>query len=142
LVYDGTWVVRPQNFSNRTVSLGGDTRLRGYPSLFFVGEHLLASNLEFRTRSFLLWSVLVRGALFYDVGDAYMGDDLEPKQGAGFGVQLLFPQLGRAVMRLDWGFPLSQDVGPFNAFQGLLLTFRQAFGVPTPVSTGVDISTD
>jgi hypothetical protein len=140
LVYDGTWLVRPHNFTNRTSTLGGDTRLRGYPSQSLIGENFVASNVEFRSRSFLLWSVLVRGALFYDVADAYDGDDLDPKQGVGFGVRLLFPQLGRAIMRLDWGFPLSPDFGPFNPFQGLLFTFRQAFGVPNPQSQGVDIS--
>ncbi len=139
LVYDGTWVVRPQNFTNSTISVGGDTRLRGYPSLAFIGENLFASNIEFRSRSFLLWSMLVRGALFYDVADAFMGDDIDPKQGAGFGFRVLFPQLGRAVVRVDWGFPLSPDAGPFNPFQGLLLTFRQAFGVPSAGSQGVSI---
>lgn len=140
LVYDGTWLVRPDNFTNRNTRLGGDTRLRGYASRAFRGENLIASNVEFRSRSLLLWSVLVRGALFYDVADAYDGDDLDPKHGVGFGVRLLFPQLGRAVMRVDWGFPLSPDISNFSPFQGLLLTFRQAFGVPSPDSQGVDIS--
>ncbi len=142
LVYDGTLLVRPDNFSNRFVRVGGDTRLRGYPSLAFRGDNLVASNLELRSRSFTLWSVMVRGALFYDVADAYDGGDLDLKHGAGFGLQVLFPQLGRAVMRIDWGFPLDPDVLAFNPFQGLLLTFRQAFGVPTATTQGVSIETD
>lgn len=142
LVYDGTVLVRPDNFTNRFVRVGGDTRLRGYPSLAFRGENLVASNLEFRSRSFTLWSVLVRGALFYDVGDAFDGDAMDLKHGAGFGLRVLFPQLGRAVMRLDWGFPLDPDVFAFNPFQGLLLTFRQAFGVPTATTQGVEIGTE
>lgn len=135
LIYDGIWLVRPDNFSNAASRLGGDGRLRGYPSLLYRGENFVASNVEFRTRSFLLWSVLVRGALFYDIGDAY-DDELDPKHGAGFGLRVLFPQLGRKVMRLDWGFALSRDAirdhvrqtqVPWSPFQGFVLTFGQVF---------------
>jgi hypothetical protein len=141
LVYDGVMSHRLDNFSNSLTQLGGDTRLRGYPSGLFLGQNLLASNLEFRTRPFSVWTFQVGGALFYDVADVY--DDVEElsmKQGAGFGLRFLFPQLGRAVMRIDWGFPLTPNAGATSVFDGLLVTFRQAFGVPRLTGTGVNIS--
>ena len=125
LIYDGTWVVLPDNLSNRMSSLGGDTRLRGYPSRLFIGGNLVASNVEFRTRSFLLWSILVRGALFYDVADAY-DDNVNPKHGAGFGFRILFPQLGRSVMRVDWGLPSVPTRFYSVRFKGCCSRFSQA----------------
>ncbi|MCA9621572.1 MAG: hypothetical protein KC731_21265 [Myxococcales bacterium] len=138
LFYDSTFLYRPDNFSNRLVSLGGDGRLRGYPSGLFIGESLIASNLEFRSRPLRLWTVLLGGALFYDVGDAFDGTAIKIKQGAGFGLRLLFPQLDRSVMRIDWGFALTPDPGVTSVFDGLVLTFSQAFGMPRP--SGVNVS--
>ncbi|MBI4701159.1 MAG: hypothetical protein HY744_08380 [Deltaproteobacteria bacterium] len=135
-VYDGLVLLRPHNYLNRRVSLGGDGRLRGYPSQKFWGENAVASNLEFRTSPLQLWTVQLAGALFYDAGDAFDGpDELSPKQGAGLGLRLLFPQLERAVMRIDWGFAL----GPWSGrvLDGLVLTFRQGFGTPAPTGRGV-----
>jgi hypothetical protein len=154
LVHDGTLAYRRHNFSNGFVSLGGDTRLRGYASGLFIGDHLLASNLEFRSRALSLWTVQVGGALFYDVGDAFDSfGQLRVKQGAGFGLRVLFPQLERTVMRVDWGFALTEDRClradqsfacnpglPTSPFDGLILTFRQAFAVPRPTSAGVQIT--
>jgi hypothetical protein len=138
LVYDGTILYRPDNYQNRLVSLGGDGRLRGYPSQRFLGENLVASNLELRTRSFQVLTVLVGGSLFYDVGDAFNGGEIDVKQGAGFGLRLLFPQLGRSIMRVDWGFALEPEPGA-SIFDGLILTFSQAFGMPSPDATGVSL---
>jgi hypothetical protein len=142
LVYDGTIVYRPDNFSNNTITLGGDGRLRGYDARAFIGENLVASNLEFRSRSFKLWTVLVGGVLFYDVADVFDDGAFDPKQGAGFGVRVLLPQLGRGVIRADWGFALSEDSAPDSLFAGLLLTYRQAFGVPEPSTRGVSLASD
>ena len=154
LIYDGTLAYRGHNFSNGFVTLGGDGRLRGYPSGLFIGDNLLGSNVEFRSRAFSLWTVQVGGALFYDVADAFdeLGQ-LRMKQGAGFGLRVLFPQLGRTVMRVDWGFALTENRClradqslacnpglPTSPFDGLILTFRQAFAVPRPTATGVRIT--
>jgi hypothetical protein len=139
-VYDGTLLYRPENFTNKLITLGGDGRLRGYPSGLFLGENLMASNLEFRSRPLQLWTVLVGGSLFYDAADAFDGTDLAVKHGAGFGLRILFPQLDRSVMRIDWGFALTEDPGVTSPFDGLVLTFSQSFGMPRPNGRLVDLS--
>lgn len=140
MVYDGTLLYRPENFTNSLITLGGDGRLRGYPSGLFIGENLVASNLEFRSRPLQLWTVLLAGSLFYDAGDAFDGTNLAMKHGAGFGLRLLFPQLDRSVMRVDWGFALTPDPGVTSVFDGLVLTFSQAFGVPRPNGRNVGLA--
>jgi hypothetical protein len=140
LVYDGTALYRFDNYSNASIRLGGDGRLRGYPTGLFIGENLLASNLEFRSRPLMLWTVLVGGALFYDAADAFDGSDIHLKHGAGFGLRILFPQLDRSVMRIDWGFALTPDPGVTSPFDGLVVTFSQAFGVPRPNGSQINLS--
>ncbi len=139
MIWDGGATFRLDNFSNGLSTLGGGGKLRGYPTAQFIGENIITSNLEYRSRPFRLWTVLVGGALFYDVGDAFSGDRLEPKHGAGFGLRVLFPQIGRAVLRFDWGFAINPPV-PTGVFDGLVFTFNQAFGFPSPGPSGVDTS--
>ena len=141
LIYDAALLYRPNNYSNKRVTLGGEGRLRGYPSMFYRGENLVASNLEFRSRPLHLATVLVAGALFYDAADAFDGRDIRIKHGLGFGLRVLFPQLERSVMRFDWGFALSSDPNVTSPFEGLVLTFRQAFGVPKMTPRGVETET-
>jgi len=50
LVLDGLTVQRWRNGLNLHSTLGGNTRLRGYPSEAFIGANLLAVNLELRAR--------------------------------------------------------------------------------------------
>lgn len=141
LIQDATVLYRPENYLNARGSLGGDGRLRGYPSGAFLGKDLVASNLEFRSRAVQLWTVQLAGVLFYDVGDAFDEfDDLELKQGAGFGLRLVFPQLERAVTRIDWGFPLTPTPATGGIFDGLVVTFRQAFGMPQATGAGIDVA--
>jgi hypothetical protein len=141
LIYDGTLVHRPRNFLNGISALGGSGRLRGYPSGFFVGKDMLASNVEFRTRPLQLGTFQFGGVLFYDVGDAFEGfDELQPKQGAGFGVRALMPQIGRSVLAVDWGFALTPSVPRTSIFEGLIVTFRQAFDTPRPGATSVQLT--
>lgn len=157
VVYDGSALVRPHNFSNSLTSLGGDGRLRGYPSGLFIGQHLAASNLEFRSRNIPIWTFQLGGALFYDVGDAFDSfRAFRPKHGIGFGVRAVVPQLERTVIRVDWGFAVTPDrcargdgsrvsgctepSARARAFDGLVLTFRQAFGVPRPDGRGITLA--
>ncbi len=138
LTYDATVGLRPDNLENAQVTLGGEGRLRGYPSGAFRGANFIASNLEFRSRAFSLGTVQLGGALFYDVGDAFdAGSPIVPKQGAGFGLRLLFPQLGRALMRFDWGFPLTRGFAGATAFDGLVITFQQAYLMPSLAAAGI-----
>jgi hypothetical protein len=115
--------------------------LRGYPSGQFIGKDLIASNVELRTRSLQLWTVQLGGTLFYDVGHAFDGmSGLRPQQGAGFGLRLVFPQLERAVTRIDWGFPLTPHAYRGAIVDGLVVTFQQAFGMPRLTGRVVDLT--
>lgn len=132
-VYDVEVLNRYRNALNQESFLGGDSRLRGYPSSFLVGSDFVVSNLEFRTRPVeLLHAVEVGADLFYDVGDAAFGfSKLHPKQGVGAGLRVLFPQLDCEVFRVDFGFPVGYGatlpgVAPFTFF----IAFQQAFTLP------------
>ncbi|WP_437567406.1 hypothetical protein [Sorangium sp. So ce542] len=129
LVFDVRLLDRYRNYLNRRSQLGGDTRLRGYPTAAFIGEDVLSANLELRTRPVEIWSCQIAGAAFFDAGDAFDGyGELRLKQSAGFGLRALFPQLNRVVMRADWGFPLTRGYREPDALPGdILVTFGQAF---------------
>jgi hypothetical protein len=136
LVYDLRLLYRYRDYLNRTSFLGGDTRLRGYPTSFFVGKDVLVSNFEFRSRPVQILTVQWGLAAFYDAGDAFYGfSDLSPKQGAGVGLRVLFPQLDRIALRADVGFPLGDGahlagVAPVSVF----VKMGQAFDMPALTS--------
>lgn len=147
LVLDARMLYRYENYLNDFNSLGGNTRLRGYPTGTFGGKDLLAFNLEFRSRPFEILKAQLGGALFADAGDAFYGfENLRMKQSAGFGLRLFLPQINRIVIRGDWGFPLTPGYryGDVSALTGqriggfpgeLTITFGQAFPMPVvPVS--------
>jgi hypothetical protein len=133
VVWSGSVVNRYRNFLNRTSFLGGDGALRGYPTNYLVGGDVASSNLEFRTRAFAVKTVLVGGAVFYDVGGAF--DDFSRAriyESIGGGVRVLFPQLDRLVFRVDLGVPIAHGtlpsgVSPVQYF----FAFGQAFPVPS-----------
>jgi hypothetical protein len=132
LLFDASMIDRYRNYLNRTTFLGGDGRLRGYPSSYLTGKDALASNLEFRTTPVEIFSCQLGGAVFYDTGDAFdTFAQLRPKQSAGVGFRALFPQLDRIVFRGDLGFPLARGglppgVNPVAFF----VAFEQAFRPP------------
>ena len=139
IVYDAQVIHRYDNYLNLTSFLGGNTRLRGYPSNFLVGRDLVASNLEYRTRPLQLLGTQLGAVLFYDVGDAFDGfSKMVPKHGVGVGLRIVFPYFNRVVFRADLGFPVSATplpagVSPVSFF----VTFAQAlslpaFGAPSP----------
>ncbi|HMR09644.1 MAG TPA: BamA/TamA family outer membrane protein, partial [Polyangiaceae bacterium] len=130
IVYDSVLLNRYENYLNERFTIGGGTRLRGYPPQAFLGKDVVASNLEFRTTPVEILRSQVGAAFFYDVGDAFDGaDDLRLKQSVGLGLRALIPQANRIVFRADYGLPVvaGRAVGPGSLF----LTFGQAFGVPT-----------
>jgi hypothetical protein len=129
-VVDAAGLDRYKNYLNRLTYLGGNSRLRGYPSNFYVGKDWVAGNVEYRTRPLEVLGSELGAALFYDVGDAF--DDpakIRLKQSVGLGFRFLFPQLDRFVLRGDLGFPLVKDPGVSAV--GFYLAFQQAFGLDT-----------
>jgi hypothetical protein len=130
VVYDGALLSRYRNYLNRTSFLGGDGRLRGYPSNFFVGKDTVASNVELRTSAVDVFSVLVGGAAFYDVGGAFRGfDRLNVHQSLGAGVRVLFPQINRVSFRVDAAVPVEAGGPPAGVSRyGFYAAFEQAFG--------------
>jgi hypothetical protein len=141
LVLDAVLQDRYRNHLNRRSSIGGDTRLRGYPSGAFLGESALAYNVELRTRPIELWTVQLGGVAFFDAGTAWdEGEPVDIRQGVGLGLRLLFPQLDRTVMRIDWGVPLQLEpsLGIDSHLPGeFVVTFKQAFGMPSIAPPGV-----
>lgn len=138
LVWDGSAYNRYRNYLNLHVFLGGDSRLRGYPTEFLQGKDFMVSNLEYRTKGVGILGCALGAAIFYDAGGAFDGfDHVNAYDSVGFGVRALFPQLERTVARVDVGFPLARPL-PF-AGPGepqitpitVLVAFRQAFPLDT-----------
>lgn len=125
---------RFDNDLNRRTSIGGDGRLRGYPSGAYRGENIQAYNLEFRSRPAELWTVQLGAAAFFDTAAAWdNGQPRDFRQDIGAGLRIVFPQLERTGMRIDWAVPLQldPDVGVTSAFPGRFVwTFGQAFSFP------------
>ncbi len=150
IVFDTVAMNRYRNSLRDTSFLGGDSGLRGYPANAFSGANLVRMNLELRTRPAHVYTVQVGGVLFFDAGGAFdrfeapdgscvasgrEGSQLvcrKINQAAGGGLRILFPQLDRAVFRIDLGVPLEPygrpgGVAPFQLF----VAFGQAFPVQT-----------
>ncbi len=143
LVVDGTLLYRWRNHLNQITYLGGDDRLRGFPTSFFAGKDWFAYNMEFRSRPVEILTCQLAGVAFYDVGHAFSSlSNLQPFQSLGVGFRALFPQLDRLVFRADIGFPIRRPIDPSTgepiAPYGFLVSFGQAFDVPSvsPPSNG------
>ena len=132
-VFAMTALDRFENYLNAHSFLGGDSLLRGYPTRFLTGRDLFAANVEFRSPAFGFSSVPLGAVAFYDVGDAPSAlDTFDAKHSVGVGLRAVFPQIERAALRLDVGFPLStkplpSDVPPVEIF----FAFSQAIALPT-----------
>jgi hypothetical protein len=123
---------RPENYMKTSVGVGGETRLRGFPTGAFIGKDFVLYSLEFRTRPLQLWSVALGGAVFYDVGDVFSGfENFRPKQSTGVGFRLLIPQFNRVVLRGDLSFPLSRPLPAAAPPVAFFFGFDQAFGFGT-----------
>jgi hypothetical protein len=131
IILDAVLLDRYANHLNRSVFLGGNSRLRGFPSRYFAGSNLLAANVEYRSRPVQLFrSVQLGGTLFYDVGDAFdEWRSLKLWHSAGLGTRILFPQLDRVVFRVDVGFPLSRPLPPGVGAVSFFVEFGQAFSL-------------
>jgi hypothetical protein len=133
-VMNTSWSNRYRNYLNSRAVVGGEDRLRGYPTGFFSGKDTVFLNMEYRSRAVELLKAQIGGVLFMDSGDAADGvKNLQPKQSVGFGVRVLLPQINRNVFRLDMAFPIQR--GPFAdadlptrvAPFGIFFSFDQAF---------------
>jgi hypothetical protein len=136
IVVDGGLDYRPRNYLRNYEFVGGDDRVRGFPTNFFVGKDMVAYSIELRSRPVEILSCQIAGVAFYDVADAFNGfSQLEPYQSAGFGFRGMFPWLDRVVFRGDLGFPLKRPVDPSTGALvppvGFIFSFGQAFGVPS-----------
>jgi hypothetical protein len=129
LVFDAKVLDRYANYLNVRSTLGGDSRLRGYPAAMFIGKSYVVANLEYRSDPIEIAAIQLGFSLFADSGDAF--DDFRQmrlKQSCGAGLRIVFPQLQRYVMRVDLGFPLSLDaVPPSTPKSDVVVTFNQAF---------------
>lgn len=134
LITDGYWFQRFENYLNRRTTLGGEGRLRGYPSGAYRGENVIANNVELRSRAAELWTIQLGATAFYDAAAIWdRGDAARFRQDVGTGLRVVFPQLERTVMRFDWAVPLvlDEEVGVTQVLPGrFVLTFEQAFPFP------------
>lgn len=130
VVFDGFVIDNYINYFNRQITLGGDSRPRGYQPGQFIGEDAVVGSLELRTSGIHILSASAGAALFYDMGDAFDGfENMRPAKSVGVGFRVLFPQANRIVLRGDWGFPIATQ--GFSSWPGrFFVTFGQAFGMP------------
>jgi hypothetical protein len=135
LVMSSSFISRYKNYLNSKTITGGNDRLRGYPSNFFFGSDAIFYNVEFRSTSVEILKCAFGGVAFYDAGDAAAGFDMvHAKQSVGVGLRALFPQVNRAVFRLDLAFPLRRGPFPETGIPtpvdpvGFYFSFGQAFG--------------
>ncbi len=145
LIYDAGALARYRDYLHVRYALGGDTRLRGYPSQEFIGSNFVVSNLELRTKPIHLWTVLVGMSGFYDMGDTWDKlSQIQPKQSLGIGARALFPQFQRVVGRLECAFPLQQPRNPgehWGPVSLMLVVEGQPFSPPELVSRGSPLLT-
>ncbi|MDP9036666.1 MAG: hypothetical protein M3O50_17825 [Myxococcota bacterium] len=136
VVMDAMLLYRWRNYLNAITYLGGDDRVRGYPTNFFKGKDVVSLNVEFRTRPVELLTCQLAAVAFFDAGDAFNGfDTFEAHQSVGVGLRTLFPWLDRVVARADIGFPLRRTIVPEThvpiAPLAVLVSFAQAFSTPS-----------
>lgn len=145
LVYDAGALTRYRDYLHVRYALGGDTRLRGYPSQQFIGSNFVVSNLELRTVPLRLWTVLFGLTGFYDMGETWdHWNEFRPKQSLGFGVRALFPQFQRIVGRLECAFPLQEPHKPgehWGPLGFMLVMEGQPFGPPELLTRGSPLLT-
>ncbi len=130
LILDIAATNRWRNYLNRISNMGGEDRLRGWPTRYFVGKNTYAMNFELRSRAVEISSIHIGAAAFYDNGSAFNGsfDQIHPAHSVGLGLRIVAPQIDRNVIRMDFGFPIvpglrPSDVPPMSFF----FSYHQAF---------------
>jgi hypothetical protein len=122
------------NIDRTTISLGGDSGLRGYASGQFEGQNLFLVNAEYRSEPINLFTVHTGFILFYDGGAVFGGPDprhpeqdlsFRYHQSVGLGLRAHLPQFDKESMRVDFGVPLSGEAGGVGTW--FSFSFRQTF---------------
>lgn len=135
IVMNTSFSNRYRNYLNSRTFIGGEDRLRGYPTSFFFGKDTVFFNIEYRSRAIEILKAQFGAVAFFDSADAAQGFDmLSAKQSVGVGIRALFPQVNRNVFRVDFAFPLKRgpfpetgSTAPVDPF-GFFFSFDQAFG--------------
>ncbi|MFT7691878.1 MAG: outer membrane protein assembly factor BamA [Candidatus Latescibacterota bacterium] len=115
------WDLLHRAENNTQLLLGLDTGLRAYPTHRFDGKRRLVMNVEFRpsfVRSF--WYTLA-GALFVDIGAAWIPGETSPhlRYGPGWGLRLGLPRIyGTPVWRLDLAYAVDEQAGRLSIGMG------------------------
>jgi hypothetical protein len=134
IVFDASLLWRWRNYLNQLTYLGGDDRLRGYPTNFFIGQNVMAYNVELRSRPVEILKCQLAGVGFFDAGDAF-NENYVAHESLGVGLRALFPQLDRLVFRADIGFPIQRPLDPTTGAvippYGFIISFGQAFVTPS-----------
>lgn len=120
-----------RNYMNRQTSVGGEGRLRGYPTAYFVGRDFASVNVEFRSRPVEIFSLQLAATAFFDMADAPRDLGSFKFHGStGFGLRTLFPQLDRAAIRFDLAFPVERPLPVGVRPVAFFIGFEQAFPMP------------
>jgi hypothetical protein len=111
LVARGQLAMRQHDTWNTLVALGSANGLRGYSSQAFyvIGGNEALFNFELRTKP-IEWQALQFGFVaFYDVGSVFSDfDNMRFHQGAGLGINVLFPQYASYPYNFDYGVALDE----------------------------------
>ncbi|MEC8024908.1 MAG: hypothetical protein VX223_13310 [Myxococcota bacterium] len=112
--------------SNRFLTGGGDSVLRGFDVAVFQGQRRFIANIELRTAPLPIWFLRMGGVLFWDGGHvSETFSQYRLHQNVGLGLRLLIPQVNPYVIRVDWAFPIADG---FSAWPGRVsFGFQQAF---------------
>lgn len=101
-----------RNEANSRVAIGGRFSVRGYADGFAVGDRVLRTNLEWRSRplDLFLWRF---GFVAFADGAAtwFEGAAVDYYPSVGFGLRLVIPQLGTRIRAADLSFPLRDSAG-------------------------------
>ena len=119
--------LRVEDLSRTVTTVGGNNFLRGFPSGAYQGASTWGTNVEIRSRPWRLTPyLLIGGATFFDMGDAFNGAEellfRKVHKAAGLGIRVLLPQISALTARFDVAFPIDEIYGPSTTFQ-----FQQAF---------------
>jgi len=126
--FNMNWLLARNLEESRQFLLGGESNLRGFTAREFSGDKKFVVNLESRIFSSLnIFSLALGGVVFIDAGHVWKrGQQIDLRllnYSVGFGFRIGITKApGAPVMRLDFGYPLSDNRG-----LGVSFGFGQVF---------------